>query len=79
MSVNASQRHVGVAQVITQPKLIQQSKTFEHAVAQKSFSQYCNERVEHCTSQIDENIWKFIKAGSVNVLLLKYYCVVGQL
>ncbi len=55
------QRQVHISQVITETDLVARSNQLENALNNGQFSEFCSMKVANCKSDVEENIWSFMK------------------
>ena len=59
------QRTVVISQVITEPELLSRSQHLEEALSSGQYVQYCEQQVQNCCTEQDQQIWNFLKVNIV--------------
>ncbi|XP_072165070.1 protein transport protein Sec31A-like [Diadema setosum] len=56
-------RPVHISQVVTETDLINRSNSLEDALSRGSFTEFCNGKIKQSHSELDTQIWKFLKVN----------------
>ncbi|XP_045138808.1 protein transport protein Sec31A-like isoform X2 [Portunus trituberculatus] len=63
VSWNNQTRSVEIAQVVTEPELVERSSVLEAALSQPQFGPYCQSKAEAATQPSDQMLWQYIAAN----------------
>ena len=56
-------RQVVVSQVTTETEFLQRSRELQAALQTGTFNNYCQAKIQHATSDAEQDIWKFLLVG----------------
>ncbi|KAK1164556.1 protein transport protein Sec31A-like isoform X2 [Acipenser oxyrinchus oxyrinchus] len=70
-------RHVFISQVTTETEFLQRSSELQSALHARSFSSYCQAKIQKAATDSEENIWSFLKVNFEDDARSKFLQLLG--